>query len=690
MSIPGIHVAGLPGVLKLACAYSEMLHAGLRCINHSVKLWGEEEMTDGERTKIELDALRALAGADEVRKKLLAAVSMGNPSVESSAYLIKCRVKAHDRLVEKVLDRRTSGKPNYEATDATDIVGLRILSLYRAELPGIIKHFLEFVGHTQGNPFNLFIGSKLKDSLHEVIVYRGQVSDVTDELILKEFEKVGLTSAIVPDGALPTDISADVKIIRKPSQYSSIHLVLWCTGYSQDRRFGVPLEVQIRTALEDAWGEIDHSLHYKLQQHDPRALGDQVEHYNIAIQHLKVLKGLLDNCTSTADLIYKQIGVLFTGSSYSVKPILAARSVDTDRLLTLPLPRQLKQRISAVVEDIKRLFDSIYAEGWPSDDNQVVQAIHEFERIASLLDAHFAEFKRSGIEDVNVDRDVTYYLKMERCLCLYWISYLTKTTLRGGQVADFQKKADEALEKSLKEYFELEADGRFSLDAILAFRIGNALRLRGHSELALDKYEEAAARLQKSEIPAEHAMRVRIPRHLGMAYWEMAEDTKRKAEKLNNPDLLLASRQKQYLKALAVTLPVYDISVSAHTMDHTITDKEEKRITANNILEYVVCFLKSGGDWDTLASQGITKQRAQKYLHEVVGVGLAGLNRATLADTIRAVAILFGDTELARAAARRVLELMKNRDFKASLPDVAYEEMRRDAEEMLANQEQAG
>jgi hypothetical protein len=80
-----------------------------------------------DQPDIELDALRALAGAGAIQRSLLASLSLGNPSIDSLAYAIKSRVKGHDNLVSKVLDRRRKN-PHYRAQDATDIASAGAVS----------------------------------------------------------------------------------------------------------------------------------------------------------------------------------------------------------------------------------------------------------------------------------------------------------------------------------------------------------------------------------------------------------------------------------------------------------------------------------------------------------------------------------------------------------------------------------
>jgi hypothetical protein len=241
------------------------------------------------------------------------------------------------------------------------------------------------------------------------------------------------------------------------------------------------------------------------------------------------------------------------------------------------------------------------------------------------------------------------------------------------------------LDLALKEYFLLEKDERFSNDPILAFRIASALKLRGDSDLALDKFVEAVEKLRHSDIDPSHAMRVRIPRQLSIMYWEMAEGIKRKGIQLKNPDLLLKVRQGYYLKALDLNLSVFDRDIGSDATGHQVrADKEEARITLNNILEYMLCYLSVGGTWNSLNERNLSKTKVRELLDELIGDSISTIDRATVADTVRAAARFIGDTKLANDAARRVLQLIERPDFAFNLPEEALIEMRTDAELQLS------
>lgn len=310
-----------------------------------------------ERKKVALEALRVLAGADDIRRQLLAGLAMGSRSVESQAYQIKCRVKEHEKIVEKVFDRRRNGKPDYTASDVTDIVGLRILSLYRAELPLMVRQFLEFVKFGQQDQFDLFPGITIKDCLKEVILYQtSDVEEVYQQLIINQFKKYSIRTA--NEGQDTGDDSGLViKLRRKETRYSSLHMVIRCHGFSRDKRFLVPLEVQIRTAFEDLWGEIEHQLRYKTGPQGGLQDSSQKGFYDVAMRHLTALKAQLDNCSSTADLIEEQVRMVLSAATYGSRQSIKTPSIDILKLNELPLSEEIKGEINQIVKELFDIYD---------------------------------------------------------------------------------------------------------------------------------------------------------------------------------------------------------------------------------------------------------------------------------------------------------------------------------------------
>lgn len=644
-----------------------------------------------EIEQIRLDALRALSGANEVRERLLAGLAMGTPSVVSSTYLTKCRVKEHHKIVEKVLDRRTKN-PSYTASHLTDIVGLRLLSLYRKELPLILDRFLSFVFFAQQDPFALFSGPKLIDTLHEVIIYR--TSDDTDtalQHVISVFRNLKLSVEIVPDGKDPNDVEADVKIVKKPSEYSSIHLVLWCNGLIRDKQFPVPLEVQIRTALEDVWAEIDHMLKYKVRDRDPETLPlHQKKEHDLAIKHLESLKRRLDNCSDTADLIETQIKHAFDIESRDTIPDTTL-SVYTSKLTNLALASPLQSRINNAVQLEHELFGKLLDLTETDTIPPLVNMIRQFSSIAKTFRECLDKYEEKASEDPEKRRDARYYLLMEAALCLYWEGRLMKTASLQGENPeenDYAGKSDLVLDSALRLYFNIEDDNRYSNDPILAFRVANVLAARGDQELALRKFEDAVVKLEGAELlPENHYLRVRIPKQLGVALWEEGEQIRRKGLEYRIPTFMLEKRRECYTRAFEVTKSVYGNVVEPVVDNPGTTTERENKHTANNLLDYTLSYWRTDpddADREAFRDQvGMSKGWTKEFVTEVIGDGVETIEFPTLADTVREAGRYLGDNKMEIKAAERVLQLLETKDWTVHSSKETINEMRTDAEASL-------
>ncbi len=643
--------------------------------------------------ELEIDALRALAGADLVQRALLAGLSLGDPSIDALAYAVKCRVKAHEKLVAKVLIRRKDGKHSYRAQDATDIVGLRFLALFRNELPELLRQVLTFFDTAQRAPYNLLVGPDLERTIQEIVIYRNHsMPDTTDQIIVREFERIGFPPIVVPHDKKPGDFKEKAKIVYAPSEYSSIHIVIWASSRRAPKKSRIPVEIQIRTALEDVWGEIDHRLKYKVTGGNPKALNEEGRRqFDLAADQVVTLKRQLDGCSSLADNIYNQMQEIFTRSTYQLTPSRAAvTSVDIERVLELSVGDVVSKKIASIVNDIRKAYSAI---GSRTATNDMVAWIETAQSLLKCAD-NLGECLDSLVGaplDEETERKASYYLRMEQALCLFWVARIMKLYLAGCAVPIEHGLEGDYLEDALRQYFLLQNDVRFSKDPILAFRIAQALSLRGDDSFALDMYREAVAYLNNDQLPADHYMRVRIPRFLGIVLWNNGENIRRSAVRSRHPELLAERRRHYYLEAIDVTREVVGHPVAPWEGEGGQRgDQEfEDTTTKNNVLDYSICYLKVGGTWEELAEHGVTKTMLNEYLDLLIAPGVKNISPATFADTVRAAASFLGRAELAQAAARRVKRLMKTTAPSLTLPIEALQEMIDDANAELRKARQS-
>ena len=428
--------------------------------------------------QLRLDAFVALSGAEFARQRILHGLSVGNPSLEAEAYMIKSRVKAADSLVTKVLERLPK-KPSYKAEDVRDVIGLRLLTLFRNELPILVRRFLNFVEWSQKDPFFLFHGNMISDCIEEIIIYPTSVnSDPYVGLCIAEFASFGFFAKDDPRycGGVP------VFIDTKDSRYSSIHVVLFANGANVNVGEKVPVEVQLRTSIEDVWGEIDHRLRYKLRQKEKEIIIDNEktkENHFIEREvsaYLKTLKISLDASSEIADTIETSIKSL----DFEKRSIQTSKSNISIGIRDIK-KLNIKSSYSDLLDNIVSKLESAYS-GIQSLPNQpsidvITTLMNSFDDTQNAIQKllHDSGFL-SHLEKPNV-LDAKYTLMMERALLFYWMASLVRS-LHGNYKGQYSGvKATEHLRTAFSLYHEVAQLKLHSNDPILAFRVATVLDL---------------------------------------------------------------------------------------------------------------------------------------------------------------------------------------------------------------------
>lgn len=633
---------------------------------------------------IELDCVVALAGAGEVRNKIISGLALGYPSVEDHAYLIKCRVKDHASLVKKVKDRREKGKPDYSAHDATDIIGLRLLALFREGIPSLVSRFLSFVKAGQSEEFSVFLGNSFRETCVEIILYTtANENDSVDNLVLDEFRRV--------------DPGIEVKVVRKQSQYSSIHLILWCrNGFTRHTDQRLALEVQIRTSLEDVWGEIDHELSYKNESlgSDESAL----RHVEMAREQLINLKKQLDICSSAADSIKRQMG--FAKSRDERSTVLrSALSVNLGILAELPVLANEKLRLAPSVEQLRHAFNSLKSADYTETIEKTKALSDEFSRLGDIFEQVLVSVEKNPQPVADKQNESRYYLLMEAALCYYWsgrilgsLDATQSAQINNQDGANCAEMSAQLFERSLKIYSRVGEVISYYEDAILAYRMANVLSAQGRHDIALEKFREAVDFLKNHEqknLAENHFLRVRIPRQLGVAIWDCAERYKIEGDQLGVHDFLIEKRRRLYLEAMQVTAPLLESKISGETddSDQFSNSAETNRGTANNVLDYALCYMRSGGLLAEIQAKVISEAQLLKLVTVVEGSkGVSSMFVPVQVDTIRAAKFeLLQDLVGAKVAASRVLELLLSdrKKWKAKYGERFVSEMELDAKKTL-------
>lgn len=539
----------------------------------------------------EILALRLERDGKEAERDLLHLISQAFRNTPCYAY--KSRVKSDARLIEK-LSRKRLSKPEYTLDSITDVVGLRIVTLFRREMPEVVKQVVALINHDAKFAPNIFE----KKSLKEVVIYSANPN----------FDEI---AASVKDFLAEVGLEAEIKASKEG--YSSIHIVSTIGSASK-----VPVEIQVRTVFEDAWGEIDHKFGYVIRSgkgHDA-----PIKNPRYVQGHLKILKKFADACAEYADAIFEEA----TTDASSLNTYGKVISVASDQeVIELFHARMVPPKfIERYVEGRKVRDNAIQVYGKQKDEGQSL-----------LIEAadFFTELLRDLHEQADsVDPMFNYYVRMNEALCLlstYKVDLLTA---------------------ALKIYLELE--DKHQDFAFLKFRIAQAYGRLGHTDRAIAKFEEsdivAKATLEKhqghntwpTELPkADYDyMRNLLPKMLGYQLWVKAEKTQ------NDP----AEKAALLRKAFEVTRPLLDLVADKQLFD-----------AHNNLLYYAVGYL-------SLIDVELDDAFIAEALRPQVGRSLAALEQfdiATLSigelDTLVRAYDFLADQDKALRAAARLVEL---------------------------------
>lgn len=184
-----------------------------------------------------------------------------DPKLEPYIHFIKYRLKSSDRLREKLmkklLERPRGSKPAIDASNVfreiNDLAGVRILHLHADQ-------FEEMCGH---------IGRILERERFHVI--EGPVANCWDVEYEQFFKRLGMNTK------------------SRDSMYMSVHYVL-----ETNERTKITFELQVRTLMEEVWGEVSHTIDYP---EPTRSIACK--------EQLKVLARVTSGCTRLVDSIFR-------------------------------------------------------------------------------------------------------------------------------------------------------------------------------------------------------------------------------------------------------------------------------------------------------------------------------------------------------------------------------------------------
>jgi putative GTP pyrophosphokinase len=172
----------------------------------------------------------------------------------------KGRLKDPAHLKDKLQRKLLAAKASKELFDVTvenlftkvnDLAGLRLLHLYTSQIAEIDQRLKAIVVQE---------GYELSE---------GPIAKTWDDDSRQLFSTLGIAAE------------------KSPSMYTSVHYVI-----RANKRTPLTCEIQVRTLIEEVWGEVDHSINYP-HPSASRSCRDQ----------LKVLARMTSSCTRLVDSI---------------------------------------------------------------------------------------------------------------------------------------------------------------------------------------------------------------------------------------------------------------------------------------------------------------------------------------------------------------------------------------------------
>lgn len=428
---------------------------------------------------IELQALRvhseARDAADALRRIFVDA------GIESSCYALRMRIKGSEKIIEKVRRKRKE-KPDYGVYTVTDVIGVRLIALYRAELPELFRKTLSLILHHEDlrpNPFK-------KASLEEAVLYTAEAAGAPFNVLLRSSIK-----------------DAGVHCLEKFSEegYSSLHLVCRLDREVPNTEYFIPVEIQIRSVFEDAWGEIDHKFGYS-------ARSGKESTYTTAqgsiSEHLRVLKKFSDACAAYADTI-RDMALSARGVGAGTGRVISVEADDEiiDRFVQLKVPEVLIAEYK-VGRELRGLAEK---SKHPDRPRKYIVASEHFSSLSGKIDTEIPDSKHHLFR---------FYVHMNAALCL----------LSSGETA--------LIHRAIQIYADLTVD--FPGYPLVTFRLAQACSKYGLYDEAISffvaAHREVGALEEKMNRNGDFGDRLpradynhimmNLQKMLGYAYWAKA------------------------------------------------------------------------------------------------------------------------------------------------------------------------
>ncbi|BAN33966.1 hypothetical protein SCD_n00117 [Sulfuricella denitrificans skB26] len=565
----------------------------------------------GKSDALALNAARLEMGGRDGEKNVLQAIM--HSGLGSLCYAIKSRVKSEERLIEKVTRKRKE-KEKYDVDSVTDVIGIRLITLFRKEIPDIVREVLALIAHGKElspNPFQ-------KSCFEEIIIYTNAPHHDPFLAQLKE---------------VLSQAGAAFELKESLEGYSSVHIVSRICSVAKlrtdygEKKHPLPIEIQIRTVFEDAWGEIDHRFGYV--QRAGKNSGTPIHNSALVQPHLKVLKHFTDACAHYADTILVS----------ATTPLISKG--EQGKIISVESDDDILKRFSEL--NVAANFITVYVEGRKLREEaskiSLNQGAQHPQTVSAYIQAaeHFLQVRQAGereLSDGQGKAQYIYYARMNEALCL------------------MSTEAPEYVQQAVELYTEL-AD-LYPSFPLAKFRLAQAVAKLGQTDPAIELYQSAEEAVEgiasvshktghwPDELPLADYTHVSgaLPKLLGYQLWK-------KAEYIGSlPDHDIEERTSLLYRAVMVT-------------SKGLTARPDDIKIHNNFAYYATQYL------ELLGSLGGQPDSA---LHAQLSSSLSVLEHHTLSatnpdifflDTIAKAYQHLGRSDDAKSVAERIVQLVQ-------------------------------
>lgn len=181
--------------------------------------------------------------------------------LKSLIHSVKSRIKEPDHLRDKLIRKAVEAREKKEPfsinkdnlfREINDLAGYRIIHLHTKQFQDIDFELKKIFAEQQW------------------LIVEGPSAKTWDDESREYFKQIG------------------VKVSKSPNMYTSVHYVIKPNSTAQ-----ITCEIQVRTLMEEVWGEVDHSINYphKSNIHSIR-------------EQIKVLARVTSSCSRLVDSIF--------------------------------------------------------------------------------------------------------------------------------------------------------------------------------------------------------------------------------------------------------------------------------------------------------------------------------------------------------------------------------------------------